>query len=578
MGARGRDSEFHLLLAAEIANWAAEPIVGIDLDQRLIFFNTRAEELFGYSRSEVLGQDLNLLIPERFRAAHPQHVRDFANSPVTVHRLGHETPVPGLRKDGSEFLAEISFAKLEVGARHVMVAMLHDVTSRMRQEKTREFLAESSRFLTAKLDFGDRAQRLAQLVVPLLADWCMIDLVVGDRVVRAAAAHRDPAQEELLRAIRSFAPTTERRVGVGRAIRFGKPELVMSVSDEWIREATVDEEHYRLVRAQNPVSMMIVPLITGGRTLGAITFVSSTAGHIYTAEDLTLAQEFAGLVALHVNNSRLYREALEASRLRDQVLRTVAHDLRNPLNTIALSSGLLSELHPFEAGTPEARAIEAIDRAVKRADHLIRDLLDVARVERGTLPMEMQAEAVRPLLEEVIGLQHTLAAEKGIRLELDVPEVLPAIIADRYRLFQVFENLIGNAIRHTPEGGRITLRAEMAKAGEMGEAGRPGGAFKAGGAGEAGRPGVAGNGEVIFSVTDTGSGIPAEDLPHLFDPFWQALRRHEGGAGLGLAISRGIVEAHRGRIWAESEVGVGSTFFFTVPVAPGARRAAQAGG
>jgi PAS domain S-box-containing protein len=537
MSALERDMEFHRLLAAAVADRAADAIVGIDRDQRIIFFNDTAEELFGYLRAEILGEPLNMLIPERFRAAHPQHVRDFAASPVTVHRLGHHAPVPGLRKDGREFIAEISFAKLAVGDAQVMAAMLHDVTARVRQDRTREFLAEASRFRTAKLDFGDRAQRLAHLVVPRLADWCLIDLVAGEEVVRVAVAHRDPAQEERLRRVSSFAPITERPVGVARAIRSGEPELVPVVTERWIRDATRDEEHYRLIAEQNPRSLMILPLITGGRSLGAITFVSSDSGHTYTSDDLALAREFAGLVALHVNNSRLYREALEANRLRDRVLRTVAHDLRNPLNTIALSAGLLTELHPFEAGTAEARAIDSIEGAVQRADHLIQDLLDVARIERGALPMELQAEAVRPLLEEVLNLQRTLAAEKEIALDIDAPGDLPAIVADRYRLFQVFENLIGNAIRHTAEGGRITLGAE------------------------------ARDGEVLFSVADTGSGIPAEDLPHLFDPFWQALRRRDGAAGLGLAIARGIVEAHHGRIWAESEVGVGSIFYFTVPVA-----------
>lgn len=537
MAAPERNEEFHLLLSAVVAEHAAEPIVAIDLEQRIIFFNKRAEELFAYSRDEVLGRDLNILIPERYRAVHPQHVRDFAAAPIVERHLGHERPVPGRRKDGSEFLAEISFAKIVVATTDVLVSMLHDATARVRQEETREFLAESSRFLTANLKFGERAQRLAQLVVPRLADWCVIDLVTGDTVVRAAVAHRDPAQEEmLLSRVRSFAPIIERPAGAGRVIRSGRPELVPRVTDEWIRNATQDEEHYRLISELNPVSIMVVPLITGGRTLGAITFASSESGHIYTHEDLAVAREFAGVVALHVNNSRLYREALEASRLRDKVLRTVAHDLRNPLNTIALSAGLLTELHPIEEGTPEDRAVKAIESAVQRADHLIRDLLDVARVERGVLPMELQAEEVRPLLVEVIRLQQPQAAEKGIELKLDAPEDLPRISVDRYRLFQVFENLIGNALRYTPEGGRITIGAEVR------------------------------DGKVLFSVTDTGSGIPPEHVPHLFDPFWQALHRQEGGAGLGLAISRGIVEAHYGRIWAESEVGVGSTFYFTIPV------------
>lgn len=530
-------SHFETLHAA-IVERAADAIVSIDEDQRIVLVNESAERLFGYSREELIGHHLNLLIPERYRADHPQHVRNFAASPVVLHTLGHRHPVPGVRRDGSEFVAEISFSKAKTDGQLYMTAILHDVTDRQRLDETREFLAESSRVLTSSLEFGARAQNLAQLVVPRLADWCVIDLMLGSTLERAAVAHRDPEKEKLLREVLVLAPLAERSDGIWRGLQSGVPELVPEVDEAWIRSATVNEEHYRIIASLAPRSMMIVPLITEGRILGSIVFASSESGRRYNAADFALAQEFVGLAALHVNNARLYRESLEASRIRDQVLRIVAHDLRNPLNTISLSASLLSDMQHFEAGSPEAKAIEMIVRAVGLADRLIGELLDVARIESGGLSLAATPVETRPLLEEIVRLHRPLAEERGLTLQLEISDGLPRIMADRDRLFQVFGNLIGNAIKFTGKGGRIEVRAE------------PHGD------------------EVLFAVADTGIGIPEDDMKYLFSPFWQALTGAKEGAGLGLAITRGIVEAHGGRIWAESEEGRGSIFYFTLPVAP----------
>lgn len=525
-------------LYTEIVMNAVETIVTIDAEQRIVLFNASAERLFGYTKAEVLGQPLNLLIPERFRVVHPQHVDKFAASPVKEHRMWHDSPVPGRRKDGTEFIAEISFSKAVVDGTLYMTASLRDVTERVRLDETREFLAESSRVLVAGLDYREMANRLARLVVPRLADWCLIDLVVDSAVERVAVAHRDPEQAERLREAERFPPTVEQAVGVMKVIRTGKAELVAEVTDAWIREATEDEDHYRVIREEAPRSLMIVPLIARRRILGAITFATSESGRTYTLDDLALATEFAGAAALHLNNAALYREAREAARLRDQVLRIVAHDLRNPLNTISLSVGLLADLLPADADPASRRAIETIERSVHRSDRLIQELLDVARIESGRLTLERKPVPTRPLLEEAVQLHLALAGQKSIELRLDAPVDLPAIDADHDRVLQVFENVIGNAIKFTPEGGRITVSAKS-----RGE-------------------------DILFSVADTGIGIPPEEIPHLFAPFWRtALATGRAGAGLGLAISKEIVEAHGGRIWAESQVGVGSTFFFTIPIA-----------
>ncbi|WP_052517934.1 PAS domain S-box protein [Archangium violaceum] len=230
-------------------------------------------------------------------------------------------------------------------------------------------------------------------------------------------------------------------------------------------------------------------------------------------------------------------EALRrAVRSRDDILGIVAHDLRNPLNGILLQLQLLRRRgQPLELR--ELPALDAIQRNANRMNRLIQDLLDVGRMEAGSLSLQRARVSPRRLLAEVLETQRPLASEQSLDLRLDVQGEPPELWGDRDRLAQVLENLIGNAIKFTPRGGHIRA-----------------------GAGTRG-------GEILFWITDSGPGIPAEHLPHLFDRFWQANRTDKRGAGLGLTIARGIIDSHGGHIWAESRVGAGATFFFTVPAA-----------
>jgi signal transduction histidine kinase len=226
------------------------------------------------------------------------------------------------------------------------------------------------------------------------------------------------------------------------------------------------------------------------------------------------------------------REAERAIKARDDLMGVVAHDLRNPLGTILMVASSLRELEPV--GDAMKNSIASIERSVKRMNRLINDLLDVARVEAGRLAIERMPVDTGRLLAEVVRAQQPLAASKGLALRLDAPAELPAVLGDRDRLLQVFENLIGNAVKYSQPDGHITVGAQP----------RDGG--------------------VLCRVADAGAGIAAEDLPHVFDRFWRGGGDHEG-AGLGLAIVKGIAEAHGGRIWVESTLGQGSTFFFTLP-------------
>jgi signal transduction histidine kinase len=242
--------------------------------------------------------------------------------------------------------------------------------------------------------------------------------------------------------------------------------------------------------------------------------------------------------------SRMYKEAEETIDAREQVLKVVSHDLRNPLHTISMCASLLLDLplQPQDQGPH----LQRIKRAGERMNRLVQDLLDVAKLEAGRVGIDARELQVAPLVREAHEMLAPLAAEKSIRLDYAVSEALPAVTADGGRVLQVLSNLVGNAVKFTPKEGRIVIRADPA----------PGG--------------------VRFSVADTGPGIPQEQLGKLFGRFWQGNPADRRGIGLGLSIAKGIIDAHGGRIWVESRVGEGTTFYFTLgtalpPTASGSR-------
>jgi len=230
------------------------------------------------------------------------------------------------------------------------------------------------------------------------------------------------------------------------------------------------------------------------------------------------------------------REAQRAVRTREDVLAIVSHDLKNPLGSISLSTQLMRRLlPPGEEGERLRKHTDTIERSVERMDRLIKDLLDMASLQAGQLKLDLGRYAVDDLVRDGLVLLEPLAIEKHIELRSHLPQERCWVVCDRDRFFQVLSNLVGNALKFTPEAGTVTVEV------------------------------VPGEDVVRFSVKDTGPGIPAEALPHLFEPFWQVEGTGKKGTGLGLTISRGLVMAHGGSLEVESEQGQGSTFSFTLP-------------
>jgi signal transduction histidine kinase len=323
---------------------------------------------------------------------------------------------------------------------------------------------------------------------------------------------------------------------VQAVVRTGKPELVPEVTDAFLWATTNNDAYYSVLQKLGWRSTLTIPLVARGRTLGAFILAYTDSGRRYGPAELVLAEGLAARAALAIDNARLYRASQLATQARDEVLAIVSHDLRNPLNVISLAAGRLQRT-PSQEQEVWRKQLEAIQRSADRAVHLIQDLLDATKMEAGRFTVVQQPEDVDRLVDEAVELHRPLADARSLRLERQVEDGLPHVMADRGRVLQVFSNLIGNALRFTPAGGSITLWAQR-------------------------EPGA-----VRFSVVDTGPGIPPEHLPHLFERFWQAKEGAREGAGLGLPIARGLVEAHGGRIEVSSTPGQGSTFSFTLPVA-----------
>jgi signal transduction histidine kinase len=375
--------------------------------------------------------------------------------------------------------------------------------------------------LASALDERAMLSSVTRLLVPRLGDICLADVVDDDGFVLRVDSTLEDWQ---------LAPTP--------ALRAGETMLISDVSQAAIAPIAPEPAGHAAIRAAGIRSLVLLPLIGRGRLLGVLTMAMTRPERRFTKADLPLLEDIAQRTALGADNARLYQTARQVSRARDDTLAAISHDLRNGLNTVITAVGLLERsLGPESAGGRDRRHVDAIRRAAQRMNRLIGDLLDVASIEAGRLFVEQVNEPVLPLVQQAIESYQTQAAEKSLRLEEQVAPQAFAAVCDRERVLQVLGNLIGNAIKFTPEGGTVTVAAEPSAD------------------------------EVVFSVRDTGIGVSTRQLPHVFDRFWQAAPKARLGSGLGLTIAKGVVEAQGGRIWAESNPHEGTTFYFTLPLA-----------
>lgn len=413
-----------------------------------------------------------------------------------------------------------------------------------RQERL-AFLADSSNVLAGSLDYEETLRNLANLVVPRVADFCIVLAAEEDGSMRqVAVAHRDPAEEPAMRRLADeFASSAAAEKGGEHVLKTGKSQMVCDIHNGELREVFSEKADRDWIRSLAAKSFIAVPLRAHDRVLGSIVMINTSPGKICGPEELALAEELAHRAALALDNAGLYKSAQKAraesdraNRAKDSFLAMLSHELRTPLTPVLTSVLALEQSNNLP---DEMRAsLEMIRRNVQLEARLIDDLLDLTRISKGKVQLNLEEADAHLLLRSALEICQADIEKKKLTLQTDFAAEKASLEADPARLQQIFWNLIKNAVKFTPEGGRLGIRTEN----------RDGG--------------------LCVEVSDTGMGIDAEILPKIFNAFEQGARAQFGGLGLGLAISKALVETHHGKLIAQSPGrDKGATFTAIFPLA-----------
>jgi signal transduction histidine kinase len=398
-------------------------------------------------------------------------------------------------------------------------------------------LADAAAIVAASADYESALHHLAELVVPTIADWCAIDVVETDGMRRVAVAHpnRSARVQGTATEVHRLPRLANRRLA--QAMATGKPQLV-EISDELLGAFARDNQHLVQLRRLDLLSGVILPLVARGQALGAVTLARTANDRPFSDAELPFLTDLAVRAAIALDNLRLLQEAREAVRLRDDFLAMASHDMRTPLGAILGSLQLAQRKLPRVEGDVRedlARHLALAIRTTSKMARLVGELMDISMMRSGQ-PLPLKIESV-----DIVALLHEVASEHerqtdAHRIRVEGPDALVSTV-DRTRLERVLDNIVGNAVKYSPEGGDISLCAE--------------------------REGDA----AVVTVCDEGIGIPADELEVIFDPY------HRGsnatglkGIGLGLAGAREVVRQLGGELTVESTQGSGSIFTIRLPL------------
>jgi len=532
---------------ATIFNTSPIGLALLDAQQRFIAINEALAEINGLTREQHLGQS----IAELFDQSDPQLVEVFdqiytTGNPFISPNFAVHVPGRSDRRPGYYNVYYLPTVNSNGQVEGVLIYVV-DVTERVRLERAQRFLSEASAVLASSLDYQTTLERVAQLTVPELADWCTVHMIEEDGAIeQIAVAHIDPAKLESAYQIRDKYPLNpDDPRAAAYTLRTGQSDLLPDIPDELLVQAARDSEHLEILRQVGFKSVMTVPLRTQARILGVISFVSAESERQYSSADLQLAEELARRASLAIDNARLYRvaqrdraKAEAANRIKDEFLAVLSHELRSPLNPILgwtklLRTGRLD-------GTKTQQALETIERNAKLQAQLIEDLLDVSRILQGKMTLNIAPVNLTATIEAALETVRLAAEAKHIQIQTTFNPISRTVSGDTNRLQQVVWNLLSNAVKFTPSGGRIEVR--LTQVGTYAQ----------------------------IQVKDTGKGINPDFLPYVFDYFRQedgTTTRQFGGLGLGLAIVRHFTELHGGTVQADSlGQNLGATFTIRLPL------------
>jgi PAS domain S-box-containing protein len=503
------------------------------------------QEITGQTAEEMAGHGwLNAVHP-----SHRAHVAEAWGAAVAAGTI-FEAEYLLRQADGSYrwFADKTVPVFAEDGTIEEWVSAAADIHEQHEAREGLAFLAKVNEVFASSLDYRETLRNVTFLAVPRIADWCAVDMVdpTGERLyTRLAVAHSDPARIALAEDLTRRFPSDPKTDTIYQVMQSGTAALMPLITDEMLVQGAQSEEHLRILREVGIMSAMIVPLRSRGEVVGTITFVASDRR--YSQQDLARAEELAYRASIAIENARLYSAAQAANRAKDEFLATLSHEMRTPM-TAVLGWARMLKLGLSEEET--RTAIDAIEQSASAQAQLIEDVLDVSRIMAGKLTFQPRPTDLGTVAQAAIATVHPAAVAKGIELITSIPPSVPAVSGDEGRLQQIVWNLLANAIKFTPRGGKVALR-------------------------------ITGDGSVVrLFVTDTGEGIDRAFLPYVFEPFRQAdssPTRAHSGIGLGLAIVRSLVELHGGRIEAASAgKDKGATFTLELPTMEAAPAVATA--
>ncbi len=486
---------------------------------------------------------------------------------IVTGTVGEELAVECIKQGADDYLIKDRLARLGPAVRQALDAKQARVERRKAEETRIElireqaaraaaeaaqqrlaFLSEASAVLTSSLDYEAMLQRLAHLAAPYLADCCIIDIIQDDGTIRRMAiAHADPESRDVADTLRHHPPQPDSDDPIAKVLRTGEPELITMISENRVEAEHVDgpEEAAHVLYVLRPTSYLILPLIVRGQTIGAISLILTTSSRQHNQVTVALAEELARRSATAVDNARLYEQAQEAIRLRDEFLASISHDLKNPLGAIKGQAQLLQRKVNRENPSAAERLIKGlttIDSLATKMTAQINELLDLAGLQAGQhLELNRQPTDLVALAQRVAEECQQITEHVEIRVDVMAPEIVGHW--DQVRLARVLSNLFENAIKYSPHETVVTVVVK--------EEERAGGNW------------------AILEVQDQGIGIPENDLARIFERFYRASNAagQSRGTGLGLASSRQIAEQHGGTITVHSQPGKGSTFTVHLPIA-----------
>ena len=508
---------------ADLYDFAPIAYCSLDEHGRVEEANLTASELFAVPHSQLKGKPLtanvNMDDPTGFRAQLRAALREGADINAEINCRLHGREPTAMRMSGGVGRSDPRFCR---------VAFI-DISDEKRRQKKQRLMGHVATALASSLDYTATVGDAVCQAVPLLADVCFVDVLEGAALVRIDVAFADAKKREHCSAARTYilpgldGPGPQRDVlSSGQALHVPAPSAELL-------------DHAAKRGAALPSAALVLPLLARGRAIGVLSLMMAESGRKYASADIAFAVELAAKIGMAVDNGQLYRAAQRAVKSREEILSIVSHDLRSPLSSILLNTQMLLKDPPEGERRRGRRAIESVRRSAARMTRLVDDLLDMSNIDGQRLSLYCASHDVTQLLRDAADAMAPLAKERGVKLTLSPFSGALGALCDRERVMQVFANLIGNALKFTPRGGAVTLRAE-----ERG-------------------------GEIAFEVRDTGPGIANDDLQHIFDRHWHAPQGSSGGCGLGLFISKGIVEMQGGAIAVDTELGKGTSFRFTLP-------------